>query len=105
MTTASAGTTPKPCSPQPCPAPCSRNIDPPPTARGPHSGARSCPEVDGVRAVAPGGLVPAHSRTEQEITRSYPELRGSAQLVEQTVLLDGELVATVGERYSWQSDR
>jgi bifunctional non-homologous end joining protein LigD len=50
---------------------------------------------DGVRAIlgaAPGGPVRAHSRNEREITRSYPELRALAQLVDERVLLDGELV-------------
>jgi bifunctional non-homologous end joining protein LigD len=55
---------------------------------------------DGVRAltaVVPAGLVRAHSRAEREITRCYPELARLAQLVEETVLLDGELVALDSE--------
>lgn len=50
---------------------------------------------DGVRAVVgvvPGGPVRAHSRNARDITRSYPELDGLASVVEEPVLLDGELV-------------
>jgi bifunctional non-homologous end joining protein LigD len=43
--------------------------------------------------VDPGGLVRATSRNLREITRSYPELRELVRLVDQRVMLDGELVA------------
>jgi bifunctional non-homologous end joining protein LigD len=51
---------------------------------------------DGVRAivaVAPGAAVRAMSRNDRDITGSYPELLALTDLVDQPVLLDGELVA------------
>jgi len=50
---------------------------------------------DGVRAIAgatPDGRVRATSRNDKDFTASYPELVGLAELVDEPVLLDGELV-------------
>lgn len=49
--------------------------------------------VRAVVAVSPEGPVRANSRNDRDITRSYPELEGLAEVIDEPVLLDGELVA------------
>jgi bifunctional non-homologous end joining protein LigD len=66
---------------------------PPPPGRDPDWGFEL--KWDGVRAVAyvTGGSVRLLSRTDRDMTRSYPELAGLAAAADRPMVLDGEVVA------------